>query len=79
MGRTHYFYRKIAEDCLKRIVRSKPLVEHALGFRVYGSGEITESAQDVAKQNGLNVDVAKYLMEFYGHALHWMVLADLWQ
>jgi glycerol-3-phosphate dehydrogenase len=42
------------------------LVDTRAGFPVYGSGEITESAQDVARQNGLNVDVAKYLMEFYG-------------
>ena len=66
IGGKYTTYRKIAEDCLKRIVRSKPLVDTRAGFPVYGSGEITESAQDVAKQNGLNVDVAKYLMEFYG-------------
>lgn len=66
MGGKYTTYRKIAEDCLKEIVRSKPLVDTRVGFPVYGSGEITESAQDVAMQNGLNVDVAKYLMEFYG-------------
>lgn len=66
MGGKYTTYRKIAEDCLKEIIRSKPLVDTRVGFPVYGSGEITESAQDVAGQNGLNVDVAKYLMEFYG-------------
>lgn len=66
MGGKYTTYRKIAEDCLKEIVRLKLLVDTRAGFPVYGSGEIIESAQDVAKQNGLNVDVAKYLMEFYG-------------
>ena len=66
MGGKYTTCRKIAEDCLKEIKESRPLVDTRAGFPVYGSGEITESAQDVAKQNGLNVDVAKYLMEFYG-------------
>ena len=66
MGGKYTTYRKIAEDCLKEIIKSRPLADTRAGFPVYGSGEITESAQDVARQNGLNVDVAKYLMEFYG-------------
>lgn len=66
MGGKYTTYRKIAEDCLKEIIKSRPLADTRAGFPVYGSGEITESAQDVARQNGLNVDVTKYLMEFYG-------------
>lgn len=66
MGGKYTTYRKIAEDCLQEVIRSKPLVDTRGGFPVYGSGEIIESAQDVARQNGLNVDVVKYLMEFYG-------------
>ena len=38
MGGEYTTYRKIAEDCLKRIVRSKPLVDTRVGFPVYGSG-----------------------------------------
>ena len=66
MGGKYTTYRKIAEDCLRVVVPSQKLIDTRAGFPVFGSGEITESAQDVAKQNGLNVDVAKYLMEFYG-------------
>ncbi len=66
MGGKYTTYRKIAEDCLKEIIRSRPLVDTRDGFPVYGSGEITETAQVVAKQNGLNIDVVRYLMDLYG-------------
>ncbi len=66
MGGKYTTYRKIAEDCLKEIIRSRPLVDTRAGFPVYGSGEITESAQEVAKENGVNTDVVRYLMDLYG-------------
>ena len=66
IGGKYTTYRKIAEDCLKRIVRSRPLADTRAGFPVYGSGEITEGAQVVAERNGLDIDIVKYLMDFYG-------------
>ncbi len=66
MGGKYTTYRKIAEDCLRVILPSRKLVDTRAGFPVFGSGEITESALDVAGQNGLNADVTKYLMELYG-------------
>ncbi|MBI5023798.1 MAG: glycerol-3-phosphate dehydrogenase/oxidase [Candidatus Omnitrophica bacterium] len=66
MGGKYTTYRKIAEDCLRVIWPSRKLVDTRAGFPVYGSGQITENARDVAGQKGLDVDVAKYLMEFYG-------------
>ena len=66
MGGKYTTYRKIAEDCLKKITESRPLADTRGGFPVYGSGIFSESAEVVAKQNGLNIDTLRYLMGFYG-------------
>lgn len=66
MGGKYTTYRKIAEDCLRAAAPSQKLIDTRGGFPVFGSGEITEGAQDAAGQNGLDVDVVRYLMDIYG-------------
>ena len=66
MGGKYTTYRKIAEDCLRVILPSRKPVDTRAGFPVFGSGEITESAQEVAKENGVNTGVVRYLMDLYG-------------
>jgi glycerol-3-phosphate dehydrogenase len=66
MGGKYTTYRKIAEDCLKNIIRTRPMIDARAGFPVFGSGKIVETAQEVAGQYGLIPEVVRYLMEFYG-------------
>lgn len=66
MGGKYTTYRKIAEDCLKKIMPSRPLVDTRKSFSVFGSGKIDESAEEAAKQYGLKTDIVQYLMDFYG-------------
>lgn len=66
MGGKYTTYRKIAQDCLRVALPAQKLIDTRAGFPVFGSGEITESAQGLAKQYGLNIDVVRYLTGLYG-------------
>lgn len=66
VGGKYTTYRKIAQDCLKKIMPSRSLVDTRNGFPVFGSGKIGESAQVAAEQYGLEIATIQYLMDFYG-------------
>lgn len=62
MGGKYTTYRKIAEDCLRRVMPIKRQEEYPL----YGSGAITEKPGEVAARFGLGLEATRHLMEVYG-------------
>jgi len=65
IGGKYTTYRKIAEDVVGKLTK-KPLIDTRKKFPVYGSGEIKESAGDMAGRYSISVDIVRYLMNFYG-------------
>lgn len=66
MGGKYTTYRKIAEDCLRAVLPSRKLVDTRESFPLFGSGKISGSAEDAAKQYGCHLDIVRNLMGLYG-------------
>ncbi len=66
VGGKYTTYRKIAGDCVKRILRPRPLADTEKTFQVYGSGAIEEKAADAAQRYRVPTETVQYLMDFYG-------------
>jgi glycerol-3-phosphate dehydrogenase len=64
-GGKYTTFRKIAEDALK-MVTPKALIDTSVKFPLFGSGEITQSAKDIASTCALAVETVEYLMGVYG-------------
>lgn len=64
MGGKYTTYRRIAEDCVKKFmyIKARPPLEYPL----YSSGEIVQTAQDVAASYDVPVKSVEHLFEKYG-------------
>lgn len=65
LGGKYTAYRKIAEEVTRKLT-DKDIVNTQNNFPVYGSGEIEETAEDVARTYNMASDVVQDLMDFYG-------------
>jgi glycerol-3-phosphate dehydrogenase len=66
LGGKYTTYRRIAGDCLHVLLPSRQLVDTRESFPLFGSGTISESAEDAARKYGCAPDVVRNLMNFYG-------------
>ena len=65
MGGKYTTYRKMAEDAIRLVMKDKP-INTKDPFLVYGSGIIEKTAEDVAQETDLDVDIVENLMAVYG-------------
>ncbi len=65
LGGKYTTYRKIAEDCLKKIYSNKFRFSQK-EFCVYGGGRITESVAAVSKKFSVAEDIVERIMAVYG-------------
>jgi glycerol-3-phosphate dehydrogenase len=66
MGGKYTTYRKMAEDCVKKVFPSKQRAAMEQNFTFYGGGTIEEKASDAVRQRGVSTATVQYLMDFYG-------------
>ncbi|MBN1688562.1 MAG: glycerol-3-phosphate dehydrogenase [Candidatus Omnitrophica bacterium] len=62
VGGKYTTYRKVAEDCLKKICPGY----HKTDFTLYGSGVFKESCADVSQKQGLDEEIIQSLRDRYG-------------
>ncbi|MCK5013893.1 MAG: glycerol-3-phosphate dehydrogenase/oxidase [Candidatus Omnitrophica bacterium] len=65
MGGKYTTYRKIAEDVVRKLTK-KPFVHTREKFPVYGSGEISEDVNTLGQRYGVEPEMIRSLINFYG-------------
>jgi len=62
VGGKYTTYRKVAENCVNKLHR----IYEKEAFKLFGGGQITESAEAVAERCGFEIKVVRSLMDLYG-------------
>ncbi len=65
IGGKYTTYRKIAQDCLKYILKNEKM-EFPEDYTLYGSGNVIEDVQELARMYQLDVSTVQLLMDKYG-------------
>ncbi len=65
LGGKYTTYRKIAEECLTLLLNRK-LRSSNSDYPLFGSGEIKESSEAIAKEFGADLETVEYLISKYG-------------